>query len=202
MRRLLLLGTGGIAGQHVSEFGAVEGCRIVACADAPKPAPLLVMEDIPAAPQPAPRRADAPNFDPRYRFETFVVGKANEVAATAARTLASAGSVVFNPLFLHGGTGRGKTHLLHAIGQDFLERPPVTLRDREIQAEAYPELTGRRYEGALDRVLEGVRKVADEQDIVFSEEAGLENVISDLEDLAVKPDDTSGESAITVVPVQ
>ncbi len=85
--------------------------------------------------------------------------------------------------------------------QDFLERPPVTLRDREIQAEAYPELTGRRYEGALDRVLEGVRKVADEQGIVFSEEAGLENVISDLEDLAVKPDDTSGESAITVVPV-
>lgn len=86
--------------------------------------------------------------------------------------------------------------------QDFLARPPVTLQDREIQATAYPELTGRRYEGALDRVLEGVRKVADEQGIVFTGEAGLENVISDLEDLAVKPDgDTGGESAITVVPV-
>ena len=68
------------------------------------------------------RDPDAPNFDPRYRFETFVVGKANEVAATAAKTLATADNVAFNPLFLHGGTGRGKTHLLHAIGHDFLVR--------------------------------------------------------------------------------
>ena len=65
-------------------------------------------------------RSHAPNFDPRYRFETFVVGKANEVAATAAQTLATADSVNFNPLFIHGGTGRGKTHLLHAIGHAFL----------------------------------------------------------------------------------
>lgn len=98
--------------------------------------------------------------------------------------------------------------------QDFLARPAVTLRDREIQAAAYPELTGRRYEGALDRVLQGVRKVAEEQGIVFTEESGLENVIADLEDLAVKPDAAkpgtpspdvdapdAGESVITVVPV-
>jgi chromosomal replication initiator protein len=65
-----------------------------------------------------------PNFDPRYRFDTFIIGKANEVAATAARTLATADSVAFNPLFIHGGTGRGKTHLLHAIGQAFIERRP------------------------------------------------------------------------------
>ena len=64
-------------------------------------------------------------FDPRYQFESFVVGKANEVAAAASRTLASADSVAFNPLFIHGGTGRGKTHLLHAIGQLFLEVRPT-----------------------------------------------------------------------------
>jgi chromosomal replication initiator protein len=58
-------------------------------------------------------------LEPRYRFENFVVGKANEVAFNAARTLASAEKVAFNPLFLHGGTGRGKTHLLHAIGHEF-----------------------------------------------------------------------------------
>ena len=58
-------------------------------------------------------------LEPRYRFENFVVGKANEVAFSAARTLASADNVAFNPLFLHGGTGRGKTHLLHAIGHEF-----------------------------------------------------------------------------------
>lgn len=103
----------------------VRSVRVVASADGPKPAPLLVLEDIPAAPKPAaPRDPQAPNFDPRYSFDTFVVGKANEVAATASRTLATAQSVAFNPLFLHGGTGRGKTHLLHAIGQAFLKAHP------------------------------------------------------------------------------
>ena len=100
----------------------VREVRIVAAADAPRPAPLLVLEEIPAGP--AERDPSAPNFDPRYRFESFVVGKANEVAATAARTLATAEQVSFNPLFIHGGTGRGKTHLLHAIGHTFGERFP------------------------------------------------------------------------------
>jgi chromosomal replication initiator protein len=58
-------------------------------------------------------------LEPRYRFENFVVGKANEVAYNAAKTLAAVKDVAFNPLFLHGGTGRGKTHLLHAIGHEF-----------------------------------------------------------------------------------
>ena len=66
----------------------------------------------------------AAGFEARYRFDSFVVGKANEVAFNAARTLASADNVVFNPLFIHGGTGRGKTHLLHAIGHEFRARRP------------------------------------------------------------------------------
>ena len=99
----------------------VRELRIVAALDAPRPAPLLILEDEPA---PVRRDPNAPNFDPRYRFETFIVGKANEVACTAARTLASGQPVSFNPLFIHGGTGRGKTHLLHAIGQTFLENQP------------------------------------------------------------------------------
>jgi chromosomal replication initiator protein len=108
-----------------SVLPVVRSVRVVASADGPKPTPLLVLEEIPEAPQPAAvRDPQAPNFDPRYRFETFVIGKANEVAATAAKTLATADSVAFNPLFLHGGTGRGKTHLLHAIGQAFLESRP------------------------------------------------------------------------------
>ncbi len=103
----------------------VRDVKIVAAADAPRPSPLLILEDIPAAPATAAQRnPDAPNFDARYRFETFVVGKANEVAATAAKTLANAEKVSFNPLFIHGGTGRGKTHLLHAMGHDFLARHP------------------------------------------------------------------------------
>jgi chromosomal replication initiator protein len=101
----------------------VRDIRVVAAADAPRPTPLLVLEEAPA-PGVVERDPAAPNFDPRYRFESFVVGKANEVAATAARTLATADQVSFNPLFIHGGTGRGKTHLLHAIGHTFGERFP------------------------------------------------------------------------------
>jgi chromosomal replication initiator protein len=61
-------------------------------------------------------------LEPRYSFDSFVVGKANEVAYNAARTLAEGGRVGFNPLFLHGGTGLGKTHLMHAIGSEHLRR--------------------------------------------------------------------------------
>ncbi len=104
----------------------VREVRIVAAADAPKPSPLLILEEIPAAPEPAlARDPNAPNFDARYRFETFIIGKANEVAAAAAKTLATADNVAFNPLFIHGGTGRGKTHLLHAVGQAFLNARPA-----------------------------------------------------------------------------
>ncbi|MEQ7872506.1 chromosomal replication initiator protein DnaA [Sphingomonas sp. ASV193] len=101
----------------------VRSVRLAAAPDGPRPAPLLILEQIPPAPAATPD-PNRPNFDPRYRFESFVVGKANEVAATAARTLAGSDTVAFNPLFIHGGTGRGKTHLLHAIGQAFLDKRP------------------------------------------------------------------------------
>ncbi len=63
-------------------------------------------------------------LEARYTFDSFVVGKANEVAYNAARTLSEGGKLVFNPLFLHGGTGLGKTHLMHAIGHEYLARHP------------------------------------------------------------------------------
>jgi chromosomal replication initiator protein len=104
----------------------VREVRIVACDGGPRPAPLLILDDEPLPVERTVTTATHPRpaFDPRYSFASFVIGKANEVAATAARTLAEADSVTFNPLFLHGGTGRGKTHLLHAIGQRFLELQP------------------------------------------------------------------------------
>jgi chromosomal replication initiator protein len=107
----------------------VRDVRVVACDGGPKPAPLLILDAEPTAAARASTAArhPRPNFDPRYSFASFVIGKANEVAATAARTLAEADNVTFNPLFIHGGTGRGKTHLLHAIGQRFLEKNPDAL---------------------------------------------------------------------------
>jgi len=63
-------------------------------------------------------------LEPRYSFESFVVGKSNELAYNAARTLAEGGPISFNPLFLHGTTGLGKTHLMHAIGGELRAREP------------------------------------------------------------------------------
>lgn len=65
--------------------------------------------------------------------------------------------------------------------------PTVAPEDREAQIAAYPGLTGRRYEGALDRVFQGVRKVKEETRIRTVAELGVENARADLEDLAVRP---------------
>lgn len=63
-------------------------------------------------------------LDPRFRFENFVVGKPNELAFAAARRVGEAKSVPFNPLFLYGGVGLGKTHLMHAIAWHIRETNP------------------------------------------------------------------------------
>ncbi len=55
------------------------------------------------------------DLDPRFTFENFVVGKSNELAYAAARRVADTENPTFNPLFLYGGVGLGKTHLMHAI---------------------------------------------------------------------------------------
>ncbi len=75
------------------------------------------------APGHAPDDFGAP-LDPRYRFDNFVVGKPNEFAHAAARRVAESAHVPFNPLFLHGGVGLGKTHLMHAVAWHIRERSP------------------------------------------------------------------------------
>ena len=64
------------------------------------------------------------SLDSRYQFDSFVVGKSNELAYAAARRVADTAEVNFNPLFLYGGVGLGKTHLMHAIAWHIRERDP------------------------------------------------------------------------------
>ncbi|HVR96209.1 MAG TPA: chromosomal replication initiator protein DnaA [Thermoanaerobaculia bacterium] len=65
-----------------------------------------------------------PDFNPKYQFRSFVVGKSNEFAHAAAEAVAKNPSQSYNPLFLYGGVGLGKTHLLHAIGHEILRKRP------------------------------------------------------------------------------
>ncbi|MGR3639057.1 chromosomal replication initiator protein DnaA [Alterinioella nitratireducens] len=86
---------------------------------APAPAPQS-RKAVQAAPQDLPESA----LNPAHTFANFVVGKPNELAHAAARRVAEGGAVSFNPLFLYGGVGLGKTHLMHAIAWELRQSQP------------------------------------------------------------------------------
>ena len=70
--------------------------------------------------------ANLAQLSDRYTFDHFVIGKSNELAAAAAAAVAQAPGKVYNPLFIYGDTGLGKTHLMQAIAHDIIERNPQT----------------------------------------------------------------------------
>jgi len=68
----------------------------------------------------------SPPLSERYTFDLFVVGKSNELAAAAANAVSQALGKVYNPLFIYGDTGLGKTHLMQAVAHETLQRSPKT----------------------------------------------------------------------------
>ena len=79
-----------------------------------------------ADPAVAPENPSAQPLNDRYTFETFVIGKSNELAAAAAFAVAETPGKTYNPLFIHGATGLGKTHLMQAVAHQVLARTPAT----------------------------------------------------------------------------
>lgn len=77
-----------------------------------------------AAPKAARNNLTTAPLDARFTFDNFIVGKPNELAHAAAKRVAEGGPVTFNPLFLYGGVGLGKTHLMHAIAHELRQRHP------------------------------------------------------------------------------
>jgi chromosomal replication initiator protein len=110
--------------------------------------PQLVLEFVCAEPEPIPANAAAVTqakldfesannqLNPRYTFDTFIVGASNQFAHAAAVAVAEQPSKSYNPLFLYGGVGLGKTHLMQAIGHSLKRRNPA-LRLTYISAEKF-----------------------------------------------------------------
>ncbi len=93
----------------------------------------------------------AAGLNPRYTFESFIVGSSNQFAHAACRAVAETPSRSYNPLFIYGGAGLGKTHLMHAIGQYVLQHDR-SLKLTYISSERFMNemINAVRYDRSLD----------------------------------------------------
>jgi chromosomal replication initiator protein len=98
-----------------------------------------------------PSTTTAIGLNERYTFETFIVGPSNQFANAACRAVAEAPSRSYNPLFIYGGVGLGKTHLMHAVGQYVLQHEPgLTLTYISSERFMNEMINALRYERILD----------------------------------------------------
>jgi chromosomal replication initiator protein len=112
---------------------------------AEKETPVAPKPLVPATSSAKPSARDISRLNPDFNFGSFVTGKANELARAAAIQVAERAGEAYNPLFVYGGVGLGKTHLIHAIGNLLLQRNPQS-RIRYIHAEQYVSDVVRAYQ--------------------------------------------------------
>jgi len=86
--------------------------------------------------QSQPVTASVGGLNPRYTFDNFIVGSSNDLAYTASRAVAANPGIKYNPIYLYGGVGLGKTHLMQAIGNEIIKNDPK-MRDLYISSETF-----------------------------------------------------------------
>ena len=108
-------------------------------------APAAPVAKTPADKAAKPTSREVSRLNPAFAFDTFVTGKANELARAAATQVAERPGTAYNPLFIYGGVGLGKTHLIQAIGNRLRQQAPET-KIRYIHAEQYVSDVVRAYQ--------------------------------------------------------
>lgn len=104
-----------------------------------------------------------PKLNPRYTFESFVIGRSNELAAATASAIAEAPGKVYNPLFVYGPTGLGKTHLMHAIGHAIVSAHP----NQRIQYLPAEDFTNSYIDAIQHRLMQQFRRRFRELDVLL-----------------------------------
>ena len=124
---MLQIGTGDVAPPHIAEVAATRAPQITeGYSHSPQPEPTQGMQ-IPNTPQQPPQGVQTEfvgNISKKMVFDNFIEGNSNQLARAASMQIADNPGHAYNPLFIYGGVGLGKTHLMHAVGNGILEKNP------------------------------------------------------------------------------
>ncbi len=131
--------------ENMARHNGITSIKLIQRNEAVSSQPEKDQGDIQERDDTAPRQAERHRLNPNFTFSTFIGGKANQLARAAALQVAENPGAAYNPLFIYGGVGLGKTHLIQAIGNQILERQP-NAKVRYMHAEKYVSDVVRAYQ--------------------------------------------------------